>query len=437
MTDMAIRAENLSKQYKIKARRYRHDSLRDLLADRFKSLFRKPEPLSGHETFWALKNVSFEIERGEILGIIGRNGAGKSTLLKILACITEPTSGRAEIYGRIGSLLEVGTGFDRELNGRENIYLSGAVLGMKKREIDRKFDDIVAFADVEKFIETPLKHFSSGMYVRLAFAVAAHLEPEILLIDEVLAVGDARFQKKCLNKMEDVGKQGRTVLFVSHDMQAITRLCQRTLLLDEGRVLHDGPTYEVVKTYLNSGLGSTACREWPDPKKAPGGDVARLCAVRVRAEDGKIAEAVDIRRPFTIEMEYDVLKGGYVLLPHFSLVKATGEIAFVTVDLDPSWRQRKRPAGRYKGTVLIPGNLLSEGMFFVHCSFLTVTPDKVQFWAPEVVGFQVIDSLDGDSARGDYVGHMPGVVRPFLKWTNEYTGEDRSATVVAVEEQRL
>ena len=437
MSDIAIRTETLSKQYKIGARRYRHDSLRELMADRFKSLFRKPEPLSGKDAFWALKDVSFEIERGEILGVIGRNGAGKSTLLKILASITEPTSGRAEIYGRIGSLLEVGTGFDRELNGRENIYLSGAVLGMKKREIDRKFDDIVAFADVERFIETPLKHFSSGMYVRLAFAVAAHLEPEILLIDEVLAVGDARFQKKCLNKMEDVGKQGRTVLFVSHDMAAITRLCQRTILLDEGRVQHDGPTYEVVKTYLNSGLGSTACREWPDPTKAPGGDVARLRAVRVRAEDGKIAEAVDIRRPFTIEMEYDVLKKGYILLPHYGLVKATGEIAFVTVDLDPTWRRKKRPVGRYKSTVLVPGNLLSEGITFIHCVIITLTPDTVQFIVRDAVALQVIDSLDGDSARGDFVGHMPGVVRPLLKWTNEYMGEDRPATTAMVEEQRL
>ena len=260
------------------------------------------------ETFWALQDVSFEIKRGEVVDIIGRNGAGKSTLLKILSRITEPTQGYADIYGRVGSLLEVGTGFHHELTGRENIYLNGAILGMKKREIARKFDGIIAFAEVERFIDTPVKHYSSGMYLRLAFAVAAYLEPEILLVDEVLAVGDARFQRKCLNKMQDVGQHGRTVLFVSHNMPAITRLCKRVILLDGGRVLEDGPPYHVVKTYLNSGLGTSAAREWSDLSKAPGNDVMRLRAVRVRTEDGVIADALDIRQPFGIDIEYQELR---------------------------------------------------------------------------------------------------------------------------------
>ncbi len=257
--------------------------------------------------------MSFEVRAGEVVGIIGRNGAGKSTLLKILSRITEPTEGIAEIRGRVSSLLEVGVGFHAELTGRENVYLNGAILGMRKAEIDRKFDEIVAFAEVERFIDTPVKHYSSGMHMRLAFAVAAHLEPEILIVDEVLAVGDANFQKKCLNKMEDVGHQGRTVLFVSHNMTAVTRLCQRVILLGEGRVIEDGPSAHVVGAYLQTGLGTTAAREWErnDPNR-PAGEVAGLLGVRIRTESGALADAVDIRRPVRVEMEWDVFEPGYV-----------------------------------------------------------------------------------------------------------------------------
>src|SRR5207247_905772 len=241
MSDIAIRVENLSKRYEIGAAKRRHDTLRDQLADGLKALFRnKGQPRQRKESIWALKDVSFEIKHGEVVGFIGRNGAGKSTLLKILSRITEPTAGHAEVRGRVGSLLEVGTGFHHELTGRENIYLNGAILGMKKAEIDRKFDEIVDFSGVEKFIDTPVKHYSSGMHVRLAFAVAAHLEPEILLVDEVLAVGDAAFQKKCLGKMGDVAKKGRTVLFVSHNMAAVTRLCPKAILLDNGSIALSG-----------------------------------------------------------------------------------------------------------------------------------------------------------------------------------------------------
>ncbi|MGH7380683.1 MAG: ABC transporter ATP-binding protein [Candidatus Methylomirabilales bacterium] len=262
MSQIAIRVENLSKQYKIGIRR--HDRLKDLLTSGLTGLFchsRSPvsgpsssrSPVSGlpsSEYIWALKDVSFTVKQGETLGIIGPNGAGKSTLLKILSRITEPTAGRAEIYGRVGSLLEVGTGFDRELTGRENVYLNGAILGMRNAEIDRKFDEIVDFSGVEKFIDTPVKHYSSGMYVRLAFAVAAHLEPEILIVDEVLAVGDAQFQKKCLGKMGDVAKQGRTVLFVSHNMGAVRNLCSRALLLREGHIQLSGTTDDAIQEYL-------------------------------------------------------------------------------------------------------------------------------------------------------------------------------------------
>lgn len=267
MSDIAVRVEGLSKQYKIGARQERHDTLRDHIASSLKSLFGRngQSPMSGHscsmpsteqtgasDSIWALKDVSFDVKQGEVLGIIGRNGAGKSTLLKILSRITEPTEGRIEADGRVASLLEVGTGFHPELTGRENVYLNGTILGMKKAEIDRKFDEIVAFAEVEKFLDTPVKRYSSGMYVRLAFAVAAHLEPEILVVDEVLAVGDAGFQRKCLGKIEQTAKGGRTVLFVSHNLPAVEQLCTRGIVLSEGHLSYSGTSKEAVDHYLQS-----------------------------------------------------------------------------------------------------------------------------------------------------------------------------------------
>jgi lipopolysaccharide transport system ATP-binding protein len=253
MSDTAIRVEKLSKKYILGMAKVRHDTLRDHLVGGIKSLFKQEQHSSQDESiFWALKAVSLEIKKGEVVGIIGRNGAGKSTLLKILARITDPTSGMAEIHGRVGSLLEVGTGFHAELTGRENTYLNGAILGMAKKEIDQKFDEIVAFAEVERFVDTPVKHYSSGMYLRLAFAVAAHLEPEILLVDEVLAVGDLAFQRKCIGKMSDVARQGRTILFVSHNMAAVESLCSTAYLLENGRLVESGTTKTVVDAYLSS-----------------------------------------------------------------------------------------------------------------------------------------------------------------------------------------
>jgi lipopolysaccharide transport system ATP-binding protein len=445
MSDIAIRVENLSKQYRIGRKQEKYPTLRDNLADAFMSPFRRAgKLLRGQatgaaeldETIWALKEVSFEIECGEVVGIIGRNGAGKSTLLKVLSRITEPTEGYADVYGRVGALLEVGTGFHQELTGRENIYLNGAILGMKRAEIERKFDEIVAFAEVERFIDTPVKHYSSGMRLRLGFAVAAHLEPEILLIDEVLAVGDVRFQKKCLNKMQDVGQQGRTVLFVSHSMPAITRLCERTILLDEGRVLEDGPSHQVVSAYLNAGLGTTAAREWLDLAKAPGDDTVRLCAVRVRTEEGQIADTIDIRRPVGIEIEFEVLKPGHVLLPHFKLFHQKGVEVFNSVDVDPAWRGRPRPAGHYISTGWIPGNLLDEGMMFIGAAMVTLHPRIIHFVELDAVAFQVVDSTDGDSARGDWAGGLAGVVRPLLKWTTQFTPNQRETAARVTEEEK-
>ncbi len=413
MAEIAIKAEHLSKTFPL-GERNEFKTLRDAVIGvaSFSFLRRRAEP----EMVTALVDASFDINAGEVVGIIGRNGAGKSTLLKILARITDPTTGRAEVHGRVGSLLEVGTGFHPELSGRENIFLNGAILGMKRAEILRKFDEIVSFAEVERFIDTPVKHYSSGMYLRLAFAVAAHMDPEILLVDEVLAVGDASFQRKCLNKMQDVGKEGRTVIFVSHNMPAVTRLCPRVIMLEAGRVAADGASHEVVTSYLKSGVGLKASREWDKNAKAPGNDVAKLLAVRVRTEDGAVAEAMDIRKPIGIEMEYEVLQDGIVLVPNFHFFNEEGAYLFVSMDVDPEWHRRPKPCGRYKSTAWIPGNLLAEGTIVVGAALYTIKSAKVHFFERDAVAFQVVDSLGGGSARGDYAGPMIGAIRPLLKW---------------------
>jgi lipopolysaccharide transport system ATP-binding protein len=421
-----INVEDLGKRYRLGARQTPYGSLRDSLVGAVRSPWKRLQRNGPNPLIWALREVSFTIQPGEAVGIVGRNGAGKSTLLKLLSRITEPTTGIIELYGRIASLLEVGTGFHAELTGRENIYLNGAILGMTRAEIRRKFDEIVAFAEVEPFIDTPVKHFSSGMYLRLAFAVAAHLEPEILLVDEVLAVGDARFQRKCLDKMQEVGKQGRTVLFVSHNMPAVTRLCSRTILLDAGRVIGDGPSSEIVSAYLSSGLGTTAAREWPDLEEAPGNDVVKLRAVRVQSQAGTVTDAMDIRRPITIEMDYEVLKSGHVLVPNLHFHNEEGVYAFVASDLDPEWRGKERPTGRYVSSAIIPGNLLSEGTLFVGAAISTMDPVVVHLYERDAVAFQVIDTMDGDSARGDYGGPMPGIVRPLLQWSTRVMSQHDS-----------
>lgn len=435
MTDIAVRVDGLSKQYRIGARQKNHGTLRDHIVANLKSYFGRnghgqlsqgagpmdsAEHAGAADTFWALKDVSFEVKQGETLGIIGRNGAGKSTLLKILSRITQPTRGRIEIDGRVSALLEVGTGFHSELTGRENIYMNGTIMGMKRAEIARKFDEIVAFAEVEQFLDTPIKHYSSGMAMRLGFAVAAHLEPEILIVDEVLAVGDTAFQKKCLGKMSGVAKEGRTIFFVSHNMPAVTRLCDRVIYLDEGKLCRDGVSHEVVNAYLHSGLGVMSSRQWLDPGKAPGGEVARLWAVRVCNEGGQSNERFDIRKPIGVEMEYEVLKPGYKLMPSAVLHNEEGVCLFDSLEHDPAWRGRVRPPGRYRSTVWIPGNYLAEGTVFVSVGLETLEPFISQFYERQAVAFYVIDSCEGDSARADYAGKLQGVVRPLLNWSTVF-----------------
>jgi lipopolysaccharide transport system ATP-binding protein len=436
-TDIAIKVEKISKRYRIGLKDEMHDSLLATAIDFIKS------PLKNYRTYqslyefddekdgsclddeskgiiWPLKNISFKVKRGEVIGIIGRNGAGKSTLLKILSRITDPTGGRVELRGRVSSLLEVGTGFHPELTGRENIYLNGTILGMRKTEIDRKYDEIVDFSEVKKFIDTPVKRYSSGMKVRLAFSVAAHLEAEILFVDEVLAVGDSSFQKKCLNKMQDIGKYGRTIIFVSHNMQALTRLCPRAILLEDGGISADGPSHKVVNQYLSASSGKIAERIWNDPKTAPCGEIARMRSIRVITEDGQVTESIDIRQPVGIEMEYEVLQGGHILLPHHYFMNEEGVQVFSVNDTDPEWSNRPRPKGIYKSTIWIPGNFLSDGMLCLNSGLITLNPMKTQFFDRSTVAFQVVETEEG-AARGGYHGSMDGLIRPLMKWTTEYT----------------
>jgi lipopolysaccharide transport system ATP-binding protein len=435
-----IKVENMSKCYRIGLKENMYDTFAKTLFTTIKSPwknYRKYRSLykfddlkfdsdnNRSDIIWALKNVSFEVKEGEIVGIIGVNGSGKTTLLKILSRITDPTKGSAEILGRVSSLLEVGTGFHPELTGRENVYLNGSILGMKKKEIDRKFDEIVAFSGVEKFIDTPVKRYSSGMRVRLAFAVAAHLEPKIVLIDEVLAVGDIQFQKKCLNKMQDIGHQGRTVLFVSHNMQTVTRLCPRTILLNNGRVAVDGPSHKVVSVYMDSEKATKAENKWPNLDEAPGDEVVRLCAIRVRTEEGMITEAIDIRKPVYIEMEYEVLKPDYMFFVYYHLFNSDGVQIFESIENDPYWIERPRPVGHYVSTSCIPGNFLSEGILFVSPAIRTLNPEVRRLRVNDAVAFQVIDNLDGNSARVNYIGALGGVVRPLLKWKTKFNSKGR------------
>jgi lipopolysaccharide transport system ATP-binding protein len=432
-----IKVEGLGKQYRVGGLHAGYSTFRETVAGALASPFRRlrgGERGAGKRDLWALRDVTFDVEPGEVVGLIGHNGAGKSTLLKILSRITDATEGRFELYGRIGSLLEVGTGFHPDLTGRENIFLNGAILGIKKSDLARRFDDIVAFSEIADFIDTPVKWYSSGMYLRLAFSVAVHLDTEILMMDEVLAVGDVSFQQKCLAKMHEIRQQGRTILFVSHSMASVTRLCKRVIWIDKGRIVRDGAAHSVVNDYLSESWKVSAEREWEDPSDAPGNDVVRIRRVRVCTETGETTAEADIRRPIGIEMIYDVLRPDQIMTPSFDLFNEQGIHIFAVHDVGAEWRRRARPIGQYASTVWIPGNTLSEGNMLVQASVLSYIPDTVVHTRqPNVVTFQVIDTQEGDSARGDYVGPVPGVVRPLLDWTTSFRETEAAAHVAAHE----
>jgi lipopolysaccharide transport system ATP-binding protein len=409
MSTVVIRAEGLGKSYHRGA--LQHNTL---LRDHLSHLLRSPLSVFRRikdEMFWALKDVRLEVREGEVVGLIGRNGAGKTTLLKILARITRPTTGWADIRGRVGSLLEVGTGFHPELTGRENAYLSGAILGMSKREITRKFDEIVAFAELEKFIDTPVKHYSSGMYVRLAFAVAAHLEPEILLVDEVLAVGDASFQKKCLGKMGQVSREGRTILFVSHNMSAVKALCSKAVLISDGSVGSSGTVADVLDDYLGTAPAARA-REWRDPATAPGNENVRLSYVRVIPPENEATITIDTG--VLIEIGFDNRLDNIILGCTVYLTNRDGVLMFESGHVISPDGDSRRGIYHLKGR--ISAHLLNAGRYSLDVLF-----GKDQryplFRIDEVISFEVENTATG---RGTNMSLAPGVVRPLLLWGHTF-----------------
>jgi lipopolysaccharide transport system ATP-binding protein len=423
----AISVENISKCYRIDhaaaGGRFKYRTLRDTLGD-FASdplrYFRSGAADSASD-FWALKDVNLDIHPGEVVGIIGRNGAGKSTLLKILSRITKPTQGQITIKGRVGSLLEVGTGFHPELTGRENIYLNGSILGMRRREIDARFDEIVAFAEVEKFLDTPVKRYSSGMHVRLAFAVAAHLEFEILIVDEVLAVGDASFQKRCLGKMDEAARRGRTVLFVSHSMPTVARLCSRAVLMEFGKVSLQGTIPEVVRQYLTSKAGSAYERLWDGDDSAPGDSVARLRGVRILDKNLSASDCIDVQDGCYIQIEYaQTTRSTAKPTAAFHLVDESGTVIFASADFNKEWIERDVRIGLAQCTARVPPNLLAEGQFSVVAAVVSYNPNIVHAIERDAVSFQAVDNSGRWGARGPCAQHWPGVVRPMLNWNSNY-----------------
>jgi len=373
--------------------------------------------------FTALDRLSFDVQPGEVVGIVGRNGAGKSTLLKILARILAPTSGRVELRGRVGSLLEVGTGFHSDLTGRENIFLSAALLGMREAEIQKRFDAVVDFSGVEAFLDTPVKRYSTGMYMRLAFSVAAHLDPEILLVDEVLAVGDIEFQRKCVQRLDALGQHGQTVLFVSHNLQAVGRLCRRGLWVEGGRLVRDGPMAEVAAAYLKQGAVHPGWREWPEEAGAPGDETVRLHRVLVRGPDGQAAAGIDIGRPFEIEIEYRVKVGGLVLFPAVKLFNEWGTEIIWSTDAGTSQHGRPRAPGRYRSVIRFPPNLLAEGLMSVAVSIVSLRPRKIHVAESDAVTFQATEVVDGSTSRGEFPDYIASVVRPRLDWSVTFDKE--------------
>jgi lipopolysaccharide transport system ATP-binding protein len=366
----------------------------------------------GDDEVWALRGVSFEVKQGEILGIIGRNGAGKSTLLKILSRVTSPTKGEVRVKGRIVSLLEVGTGFHPELTGRENIFLNGAILGMTKAEIRTKLDEITAFAEIDPYVDTPVKRYSSGMYVRLAFAVAAHLESQILIVDEVLAVGDAQFQKKCLGKMQDVSKRGRTILFVSHNMAAVNKLCSQCAFLDSGRLKLIGPTDEIIPHYLKGGKQTEGIRTWDETENSQDPRL-KIHVLRIVAPDGTTTGHVDIRKPFTVEVEYQIFETLPKLRIALGIVTPDGTVAFIAADSgDPSYETKQSTPGHYTTRCFFPGDLLNEGFYSLGLR-ADIPLQKSLFYEESAMGFSV-EQTGGVGAR--YLEKWPGVVCPRLKW---------------------
>lgn len=415
MTNLAIKVNQIGKQYKIFGEVNRYQTLREKISETLKSPIRNLLHPTGSETFWALRDISFDVERGLVMGVIGKNGAGKSTLLKILSRVVEPTEGRAEITGRVGSLLEVGTGFHPELTGRENVFLNGAILGMKRHEIEKKFDEIVAFSEIEQFIDTPVKRYSSGMYMRLAFAVSAHLEPEILIVDEVLAVGDAEFQKKCLGKMSDVAGEGRTVLFVSHNMSAVSRLTRECIILEHGKLVMRASSQEAVDYYLSHGFEKGGERCWTADEIPADSRPFKPVALRVVNKKGQVVDSVRSVEPVTIEIEYELDSAITGLRVGIYLMTVRGDYVFTSFDTDDPEqfsRHTERKEGRYFSRCVIPADMLNEGRYSIGVN-ASVFRVKRYFQDANAVVFNV----NPTGAPGmHWVEPRQGVTRPRLDW---------------------
>ncbi len=426
-----LKIENISKQYRLGVvgmRTLKHDF------NRWWHLARgKEDPyakigetndratVGKSEYVWALKDINIEVQEGEVLGIIGKNGAGKSTLLKILSRVTSPTTGSIKSRGRIASLLEVGTGFHPELTGGENVYLNGAILGMTKTEIDSKFDEIVDFAGVARYIDTPVKRYSSGMTVRLAFAVAAHLEPEILVVDEVLAVGDADFQKKAIGKMQDINKgDGRTVLFVSHDLMAVQRICSRVVLIEDGRVKASGKPIDIIKKYIRANEHDNVIKEWPDDDM-PGNEYARLKKVFIANKENELNYEFDVTEDIYIHFTYYDTNSDFKNTAILHIIDEFERTLFASNEFDnPEWAQYHNGRdGKVHTVCVIPGNLLSEGRYKVLIALGNYNPNMTHTLHKNALSFLIIDKPGVDKNRMRVGGKWPGLIRPILDWRIE------------------
>ena len=401
MRETAIKVDRLGKKYAIG--KEKDGSLRGSLSNILK------KPSSKIVDFWALKNISFEVEKGDVIGVIGKNGAGKSTLLKVLSQITKPTEGIIEIDGRVASLLEVGTGFHPELTGRENIYLNGTILGMSRKEVTVKFDEIVEFSGIKKFIDTPVKRYSSGQYVRLAFAVAAHLEPEILIIDEVLAVGDSEFQKKCIGKMKDVAGKGRTVIFVSHNMNAVNSLCNKCILIEEGEITATGDTRVIVDKYLSNESGLSNSKTWLE--KHPGDSIAKLHSCKIINTSNQTQDYIQINEEFGIEYTVEIIENGHIPIPNIHVKTRKEESVFISAEkqMDDFFK-----IGKYKCIVWLPGHLLNTGEYTIDIGLTSMAPYKCHFIEQKALSFEVIEDIN--LRLEGHTQPISGVIRPRLNW---------------------
>lgn len=410
MSEIAIQVHNISKCYALQ------QSRDNTLKSRLAKLFNQPNPEAEQDAiYWALKNVTFQVNRGEVLGIIGRNGAGKSTLLKILARVVRPSSGKVELRGKISALLEVGTGFHPDLSGRENIFFNGILLGMQRKEVKAKLDQIVEFAGIHQYLDSPVKYYSSGMYVRLAFSIAAHLDPEILLVDEVLSVGDIAFQKKCLGKIGEVVAEGRTVLFVSHNMESVSRLCHRSIFLQKGKVEELNNSGDVIQNYLQSNFQIPSRFKAENSSQTLGNHILRIWQIEAIGEEKEPRPFFYINQKIGIRIRFELLEGGLPLTLLMSFFNEQDSHLFDSLNTLDSEIKTPKQKGLYETTLWIPPHLFNHSFIIIGLSFLNPEPYRVYHRAIDLIGFQVRDHLQSIT-RGSYQGAFPGLVRPHLDW---------------------